>query len=701
MYLFLLTGTVFSCKPKTTMDTNNPLLNDFNTLHQTAPFSRIKTEHFEPAFLAAMDAGRKDIDAIINNTAAPDFQNTIVALENAGSLLSRTSKIFFNLNSAATDDSIQAIARRISPKLAEYGNDISLNEKLFARVKMVYDNLTASGGFEQLTKEQQMLLQKCYRSFVRNGALLSGEAKEKYREVTAQLSMLSVEFGEKLLAETVKYKLHITNEADMSGLPAFAREAAAAAAQNNGLEGWVFTLDAPSYGAFMKYADNRALREELYRAYSSRCNHGDELDNKENILKQTALKLEMAKLLGFETYSEYELEERMAQTPERVYMFLDQLLEASYPYAAAEVKEVSAFAAKQGLKGELQRWDFPYYSEKLKASKFDLTDEMTKPYFELERVINGVFGLTGDLWGLTYKLNPEIQVYHPDARAYEVFDNDGSYLAVLYLDFHPRNSKQGGAWMTDFRDQSIANGNNIRPHISVVCNFTAPVDGNPALLTHSEVETFLHEFGHALHGMLSNVTYASLAGTNVYRDFVELPSQIMENWALEKEWLQKVGIHYQTQDTIPDALINKIINAGNFQSGYLSVRQLSFGFNDMDWHTITAPVSESVEAFERSAMAKTELFPDVAGTCMSTAFSHIFNGGYASGYYGYKWAEVLDADAFDLFKTSGIFDRATAESYRSNILSKGGTEPPMELYIRFRGHEPSIQPLLNRSGLVK
>jgi len=694
---FLLIGILYSCNNQNSMKESNPLLKEFKTEHQTVPFNEIKPEHFTPAFMVVMEKGRKEIDAIANNKKAPTFENTIVALENAGEQLNVVSAIFFNLFSAETNDVIQTVASEMSPLLSDYSNDIFLNETLFERVKKVYEQVFETNEVTNLTSEQKMLLEKCYKNFVRSGALLDNETKARYREVTSQLAQLTVDFGKNVLDETNKYRLHITKPDDVKGIPAFACDAAAEVARKANLEGWVFTLHAPSYSAFMKYADNRKLREEMYKAFSSKANNNNELDNKENILQQTALRLEMAQLLGYEKFSDYVLEERMAISTEKVNTFLDELLTASFPFAQKEIMEVEEFAKSLGFKDKLQRWDFSYYSEKLRASKFNLTDEMTKPYFELERVINGIFGLTNKLYGLTYKLNPNIQVYHQDVKAYEVFDEKGDFLAILYLDFHPRSSKRQGAWMTLFREQQ----KNIRPHISLVCNFTAPVEGNPALLTHSEVVTFLHEFGHALHGMLSDVTYQSLAGTNVYRDFVELPSQIMENWAVEKEWLKEVAIHYETQEPISDELIQKIIDARNFQSGHASVRQLSFGILDMAWHSITSSFSGDVEAFEKEAMAKTELFPAVKGTCMSTSFNHIFTGEYATGYYGYKWAEVLDADAYDLFIQNGTFDKKTAESFRNNILSKGGTEHPMDLYVKFRGHEPDMMPLLKRNGLIE
>ncbi len=693
----LIAGLLLSCKNNKSMNQKNPLLSDFITPYQTAPFNDIKPEHYIPAFLTAMEKGRSEIAAIIANSSAPTFSNTIETLENSGKLLGRISNIFFNINSAETNEDIQSIAREVSPLLSEYANDIWLNEALFNRVKQVYD----SKDTLNLSTEQQMLLNNTYKAFVRQGALLNESDKKRYREITGDLSKLTVEFGENVLAETNDYRLHITNENDLAGLPEHVKEAAAMLAKSENKEGWLFSLQAPSYLAFMKYADNRALREELFKAYSSRGNRNNERDNKENILKQARLRLEKARLLGYKSHADYVLEERMAQSPEKVNKFLDELFEKSFSFASNDVKEVAAFAKTQGLNEPLQRWDFSYYSEKLKSSMFDLNDEMVKPYFELTRVTDGIFNLTNKLWGLTYKHNPAIPVYHPDVKAYEVFDKDGKFLSVLYLDFHPRSSKQGGAWMTSYKEQFTENGTDSRPHISLVCNFTAPTETKPSLLTYYEVTTFLHEFGHGLHGMLSAVNYESLSGTNVYRDFVELPSQIMENWAREKEWLQEVAVHYETGETIPDQLVDKIIAAGNFQSGYFTVRQLSFGFNDMAWHNLTNEIPSDVIAFERKAMERTELFPIVEGTSLSTAFTHIFDGGYAAGYYGYKWAEVLDADAFALFKQNGIFDKTTAESFRANILSKGGTEHPMTLYVNFRGHEPSIQPLLERSGLIK
>lgn len=677
------------------MNNNNPLLQEFTSIHQTPPFNEIRTEHYLPAFQQSMENGRSEISDIIHNPAAPTFENTVEALEKTGKQLGRLSAIFFNLNSAETSDEIQRIAREVSPLLTAYSNDIWLNEQLFERVKSVYENK----GSLTLRPDQEKLLSDTYKAFVRRGALLSNEEKETYRGLTTELAQLSLEFGENLLAETNDYKLHITDQKDLSGLPDAVVEAAAMLAKSENKEGWMFSLHAPSMIPFMKYADNRALREEIFRASSSRGNRGNDRDNNQIVLRQVELRLQIAKLLGFNSYADYVLEERMAQSALKVNQFLDQLFIKSFPFAQKDVEEVAAFAKKEGLEGPLQRWDFAYYSEKLKNSRFDLNEELVKPYFELQRITDGVFDLTHKLWGLTYKLNTEIPVYHPDVQAYEVFDRDGSFLSVLYMDFHPRKSKQGGAWMTSFRDQYRVNGNDVRPHISIVCNFTEPTPTRPSLLTYNEVTTYLHEFGHALHGMLSNVTYESQSGTSVFRDFVELPSQIMENWAREKQWLQQVAFHYETGEPIPGELIDKIIDAGNFQSGYFTVRQLSFGFNDMAWHSVNEPVTSKPVDFEKAAMARTELFPEVDGSCMSTAFGHIFDGGYAAGYYGYKWAEVLDADAYSLFRQNGIFDSATADKFRETILSKGGTKHPMELYVDFRGSEPSIDPLLERSGL--
>lgn len=677
--------------------TDNPLLIPFDTIHQTAPFHLIREEHYLPAFKEAMKQGKNEIAAIISNNDHPSFSNTVEALEKSGQLLGTISSIFFNLNHAETNETIQEIAREVSPLLTEYSNDIWLNPELFEKVKIVFN----SDEKNTLSAEQQKLLEDTHKAFVRKGALLKGVAKERYREITKELSTLTLQFGENVLAETNAFKLHITDRKALTGLPDGALAAASALAKSEEKEGWLFSLQFPSYFPFMKYADNRELRQQMYMAHASRGNNNNERDNKTIIQKIVNLRVEKAKLMGFDTHANFVLEEHMALKPDTVHKFLHELLEASIDFAREDVKEVSKFANQEGLKEELQRWDYLYYSEKLKTTKFGLNDEMTKPYFQLENVENGIFSLAQKLYGLSFKINNKIEGYHSEAKAYEVFDEDGTFLSVLYVDYHPRATKQGGAWMTSFRDQHLENGDDIRPHISIVCNFTRPTEQQPSLLTFMEVTTFLHEFGHALHGMLSKVTYESLAGTSVYRDFVELPSQIMENWATQREWLQEVGVHYKTGEVIPEELIQKLIDSDNFQSGYAMVRQLSFGLNDMAWHTLSAPFDGDVIEFEKKAIEKTELFRPIENLAVSTAFSHIFDGGYASGYYGYKWAEVLDADAFDAFLENGIYNRETAQKFRREILEKGGTRHPMELYKAFRGKEPSIEPLLKRSGLVK
>ena len=676
---------------------SNPFLTEWHTPHQTPPFQEIKHEHFIPAIDATLQEAKDEVDKIINSSDRPTFQNTIVALEVCGERLERVTSVLFNLNSAETDDTIQAITREVSPKLSEFSNYISLNENLFSKLKTVYlqrDQL-------KLNSEELQLLEKKYLGFVRSGANLEGEAKKRYAEITTELSQLSLQFSENILAETNGYQLIITDPNDLAGLPESEIEAAAQMAKAKEKEGWLFTLHGPSFTGFMKYADSQKLREEMYRAYTSRGFHSNDKNNEEIIRKIVNLKLEKANLLGFKTHAEYVLAERMAENPQRVNDFLHQLHEASRAAAQKEFAEVHEFARNNGLKGPLQRWDWSYYSEKLKNASYGFDEQQVKPYFQLEKVRDGVFNLATLLYGLTFRENKEIPVYHPDAKAYEVHDFDGSFLSVLYLDFFPREGKSGGAWMNDLRPESKVNEKVVHPVITIVCNFTKPTDTRPSLLTFNEVTTLLHEFGHALHGMLANTVYPSLSGTNVYRDFVELPSQIMENWGTQKEWLDQFAVHYETGEKIPAELVQKLIDAENFQAGYASERQLSFGFNDMAWHSITQPMNGDIVEFEQAAIAPTELFASVEGSCLSTAFSHIFAGGYAAGYYGYKWAEVLDADAFSVFKTNGIFDKVTATSFRKNILEKGGTEHPMKLYKAFRGQEPSIEPLLERSGLKK
>ena len=692
--LLLLTGMT-ACNLQNEVKETNPLLIDWNTPHQTPPFQAIKPGHFIPAIDKALGFAKNEVDAIIANPEKPNFKNTIVALEVSGEKLEQVTSVLFHLNSAETDDSIQAITREVSPKLSEFSNYISLNEKLFGKVKEIYrqkDNLN-------LSPEDNQLLEKKFLGFVRNGANLEGEAKKRYSAITTELSELSLKFAENVLAETNAYQLLITDKKDLAGLPEAECDAAVQMAKIKGKTGWLFTLQGPSYTGFIKYADNRKLREDIYRAFTSRGFHKNDQNNEEIIRKTVNLKFEKAKLLGFNTHAEYVLAERMAENPRRVWDFLNQLHSASRPAAIREFAEVQKFAGKNGLKEELQRWDWSYYSEKLKNANYGFDEQQVKPYFRLEKVQEGVFGLATRLYGLTFKENKDIPVYHSDATAYEVFDQDGSFLSVLYLDFFPREGKNGGAWMNELRAESKVNGKIVKPIITVVCNFTKPTDTKPSLLTFNEVTTFLHEFGHALHGMLANTIYPSQSGTNVYRDFVELPSQIMENWATQKEWLDLYAIHYQTGEKIPAELVQKLIKAENFQAGYASERQLSFGMNDMAWHSITEPMNGNIVEFERKAIAPTELFKPVTGSCLSASFSHIFSGGYSAGYYGYKWAEVLDADAFSVFKKNGIFDKATATSFRKNIFEKGGTEHPMKLYVAFRGQEPSIEPLLERSGL--
>ncbi len=695
VFITLLIAGLTILKMENVNAQSNPLLTEWNTPQQVPPFTQIKHEHYVPAIDEALKEARAEVDAIINSSEAPTFANTIVALELSGDKLDRITSVLFNINSAETDDKIQSIAREVSPKLTEFGNYVSLNEKLFRKVKAVYEQKDKLG----LTGEDLKLLEDRYKGFVRGGANLEGEAKKRYAEINTELSKLSLQFGENVLAETNAYSLLITDAKDLAGIPEAEREAAAQQARAKGKEGWMFNLQGPSYTAFMKFADNRKMREEMYKAYNSRGFHDNDKNNEEIVKQLVNLKLERANLLGYASHADYVLEERMAENADKVNAFLKQLHEASRPAALKEMEEVKAFAQQYGLKENFERWDFGYYSEKLKNSRYGFDEQQVKPYFKLENVINGVFDLTTKLYGITYKENKAIPVYHPDVKAYEVFDADGSFLSVLYLDFFPREGKRGGAWMTEYRPQSNVNGKMERPIVSLVCNFTQPTETKPSLLTFYEVTTFLHEFGHGLHGMFANTQYPGLSGTSVYRDFVELPSQIMENWATEKEWLDLFAVHYETGEKIPADLVQKLIKAENFQAGYASERQLSFGMNDMAWHSITKPVDGSVVAFEQKALAPTDLFPALEGYCLSTAFSHIFAGGYAAGYYGYKWAEVLDADAFDAFKQNGIFDRATANSFRKNILEKGGTVHPMELYKAFRGKEPSIDPLLERSGL--
>ncbi len=693
--LILSVSVLFACKNEKEMQ--NPLLSSFDTPHQTAPFENIKTEHYLPAFTEAMKLGKAEIAAIVDNSEEPTFKNSIVAMDEAGSLLGRISSIFFNLNSAETNEAMQAVAREVSPLLSDYSNDIMLNEKLFARVKTVHDMKAEL----DLTQEQMTLLEDTYKGFVRSGANLQGEARERYREISKQLSQLSLQFDENTLKETNEFTLHITKEEELSGLPESVKEAAAATAKSKDLEGWAITLHYPSFGPFMKYAENRELREKVYRAYTSRACKGNEADNRENIKQIVNLRQEKAKLFGYKNFAEFALADRMAETPERVNTFLNELLDASMPAAKKEYNELQAFAKTLGADFELMPWDWSFYSEKLRNEKYAINDEMVKPYFQLEKVRTGIFDLANRLYGISFAERNDIQKYHNDVTTWEVTDENNNYLGMLYLDFFPRESKQGGAWMTTYVDQHVSEEGDVRPHVSLVCNFTKPTETKPSLLTFGEVTTFLHEFGHGLHGMLSRCNYKSLSGTSVARDFVELPSQILENWATEKEWLDLVAAHYKTGEKMPEELLNKIIVARNFQSGYASVRQLSYGMLDMAWHSLDQAFDQDVMAFEAEAKKETELFKAVEGSSMSSAFGHIFAGGYAAGYYGYKWAEVLDADAFAAFKEAGIFNKEVANSFRRNILEKGGSAKEMDLYVAFRGQEPSIDALLERSGLKK
>ncbi|WP_343485479.1 M3 family metallopeptidase [Allomuricauda sp. d1] len=672
---------------------NNPLLQPFDQ----APFSQIRNEHFKPAFLEAIEMARKEIDAIVENPEQPTFDNTIAALDYSGYQLDRISSVFFNLNSAETNQTIQKIAQEVSPLLSEFGNDITLNEDLFKRVKTVWEQRSSL----DLTPEQATLLKKCYKRFSRNGANLPEEKKKRLREIDAELSKLKLTFGENVLAETNKFEMHLTNENDLDGLPEGEKEAAAQLAKSKGKKGWLITLDYPSYIPFMKYAKNRNLRKKLSLAFGSKGFHGDKLDNQENVLKIANLRHERANLLGYATHAHFVLEERMAETPEKVKDFLNELLEKAKPAAKSEFQELEAFAHELDSIDRLQKWDGAYYSEKLKQQKFDLDDEKLKPYFKLENVIDGVFKVAEKLFGLHFKEVFDVDTYHEEVKTYEVFDGDGNFVSLFYADFHPRLGKRGGAWMTSYKPQFKKNGENVRPHISNVCNFTRSTKSKPSLLTFNEVTTLFHEFGHALHGMLADTTYPGLSGTSVYWDFVELPSQIMENWCYEKEALELFAHHYETGEMIPMELVERIKASSNFQEGMQTLRQISFGLLDMAWHGQNPSEVKGVKAFETNTFEGTQLFPDTPETCMSTAFAHIFQGGYSSGYYSYKWAEVLDADAFAHFTEHGIFNQEIANKFKLHVLSKGGTENPMVLYKRFRGQEPQLEALLERAGLLK
>lgn len=675
----------------------NVFLTKYDTPHGTIPFDKIRLDDYLPAMREGMRLQNEEIAAIVKNSDAPTFENTIEAFEHTGEVLSKVQYAFYNLLSAETCDEMDSIANEISPEETEHGNNIYLNNELFERVAAVY----AQKDSLALTAEQQMLLSNTYDAFVKRGATLDSAQKEQYRELSKELSLLELQFQQNTLKATNAYQKVVTDERQLAGLPDGIKEAAAQLAKDKGQEGWLFNLSYPSYVPFMKYADNRELRKELYTAYNTKATEGD-IDNKPVVKKIVNCRLRIAKLLGFKDYASYVLQKRMAENKENVYDLLNNLLTAYKPTALNEVAEVQKYAKEHGADFELMPWDWSYYSEKLREEKYSINDEQLKPYFELERVKKGVFGLATRLYGLRFEKNSDIPVYHPEVEAFDVYDEDGSFLAVLYTDFHPRDGKRSGAWMTEYKCQSrSADGTDNRPHISIVMNFTKPTDSTPSLLTFDELTTFLHEFGHSIHGMVAKTTYESLAGTNVYRDFVELPSQLMENWAYEKEYLDEFAVHYQTGEKIPAELVEKIRRAANFNTGYLTLRQLSFGYLDMAWHTLNADFEGDVCDFELKAWKETQVLPSVEGAIMSVQFNHIFSGGYSAGYYSYKWAEVLDADAFSVFQKEGIFNKATASRFRNEVLAKGGSEHPMTLYMRFRGQKPTIEPLLKRNGIVK
>jgi len=674
------------------MSSQNILLTEF----EYAPFSKIKIEDYKPAILKAVEMAKEEINEIANSNASPTFENTIETLEFSGKKLDRVTSIFFNINSAETNEKIQKIAQEVSPVLSELKNDIILNKNLFKRIKEVYSNKDAL----DLTIEQKTLLEKKYTAFTRNGANLLEEKQQQLRDIDKELSKLSLYFGENVLAETNRYELQVTDESKLGGLPESFKEEAKSVAKSKEKEGWIFSLEYPSYIPFMKYAEDRELREELSQAFGSRAFHNDKLDNQENVLNIAKLRYKRAQLLGFETHAHFILQERMAETPEKVNSFLEEMLEKAKPAAEREFKELENFAKDLDGIDQLQKWDAAYYSEKLKQKLFDLDDEKLKPYFKLENVIDGVLTVAQKLYGLQFEEVHHIDKYHKDVKTFKVTNELDEDIALFYADFHPRPGKRDGAWMTIYKDQYIQDEKNERPHISIVCNFTKPTEKEPSLLTFNEVTTLFHEFGHALHGMLANTTYPSLSGPNVYWDFVELPSQVLENWCYEKESLQLFAKHYKTGEAIPQQYIEKIKESANFLEGMATLRQLSFGMLDLSWHAIDPTGIVDVKKHESEAFESTKLYPDVASNCMSTAFSHIFQGGYSAGYYSYKWAEVLDADTFEYFTENGIFNKDIADKFRENILSKGGTEHPMELYKRFRGKEPKPDALLRRAGLI-
>ena len=674
----------------------NILTQKFVNKHNTAPFSQIKMEDYLPAIKEGIALTRSEIDAIVTNTEAPSFENTVEALEFAGQTLDRITSIFFNLNSAETSDEMQKIAQEVSPLLTELSNDITLNTALFERIKTVYQQKETL----HLSTEQATLLDKKFKNFSRNGALLAEEKKARLREIDTELAKLKLTFGENVLAETNAYQLHITKEEDLKGLPEGTVEAARSLAKSHEKEGWIFTLDIPSYQPFVTYADNRELRKALAIAYGKKAFQNNEFNNENNVLKIANLRHERANLLGYKTHADFVLEERMAQTPEKVKTFLNDLLTKAKPAAEREFKQLTAFAEKLDGTKQLEKWDGAYYSEKLRQELFNLDDEKLKPYFKLQNVQQGAFEVAKRLFGLTFTEVFDIDKYHEDVHTFEVTDETGNLVAIFYSDFFPRKGKRNGAWMTSFKPQYIKDGVNERPHVSIVCNFTKPTETKPSLLTFNEVTTLFHEFGHALHGMLANTTYPSLSGTSVYWDFVELPSQVMENWCYEPEALALFAHHYETGEIIPQEYVDKIKESANFLEGMATLRQLSFGLLDMDFHGADPSGITNVKEFEKKSMENTALYPDVAENCMSVSFSHIFQGGYSSGYYSYKWAEVLDADAFAYFQEKGIFNKEVADKFKDNILSQGGTDQPMTLYKKFRGQEPKPEALLKRAGLI-
>ena len=676
----------------------NILLQEFSTPFGTVPFHKINTEDFLPAITVAIKTGKEEIENITAQLTEPTFANTLEFLERSGDLVGRISSILFNLNAAETNPEIQKITKNVSPLLSAFSNDIILDEKLFKRVKYVFDHKQAIA----LTPEQEMLLQKTYKSFVRNGANLDDAAKSRLREIDSSLSQLSLEFGEHVLSETNEYTLEITREDDLKGLPESVREAAALTARDKGLpDSWLFTLQAPSYLPFMTYAENRSLREELYKAFGSRAFKTNENNNEPILLQIVKLRYERARLLGFASHADFVLQERMAESAEKVETFLMNLLQHAIPVAALELDEILSYAHLHNGPAALQRWDLSFYAEKLKKEKYTIDDEVLKPYFKLDNVIKGIFEVAHRLYGLVFKEKNNIDTYHPDVKVFEVAEEDGAHVGILYTDFFPRPGKRNGAWMTSFRGQQVVNEKEQRPHIAIVCNFTKPTATKPSLLTFNEVKTLFHEFGHALHGLLAKGTYGSLTGTNVYWDFVELPSQVMENWTYEKECLDLFAYHYKTGEHMPAELIQKIKDSANYMVGYATVRQIGLASLDMAWHTTNPEEITNSGDFENTVLEKTELLPFVPGTNTSCSFSHIFQGGYSAGYYSYKWAEVLDADAFEFFQERGIFNRETAGLFRQHVLSAGGSEHPMQLYKRFRGKEPSPQALLQRSGLLR